>query len=271
MNPHDQLAKPAAHRVYERLGVDDVWTLLRRHPEESPEASLAWYLAASATAVDGVHRELAAAAKTAVETLSPVARGQYAGQSTHDGILRESGLRIDLLAARREAAFTQFAASLTSYARCTGADRTATTDAQSRQQPSPRQSHAGPALWDDEHDTARRALRDVQLGDLWMRENVLGGKEVIHGNGLGAPVEAETVEPLVAAGLIEACTATDAAQVGHMLSPPADRKAPEAAHAARQGEAAALYRGVAPTAANPATPAPLAASPARTSSSARTR
>ncbi|MFF2616878.1 hypothetical protein [Kitasatospora sp. NPDC058046] len=104
-----------------------------------------------------------------------------------------------------------------------------------------------------------------------MRENVLGGKEVIHGNGLGAPVEAETVEPLVTSGLIAADTATDAAQVGHMLSPPAGRKAPETAHAARRREAAALYRGVAPTADTPATPAPLAASPARTSSSSRTR
>ncbi|MFE4357857.1 hypothetical protein ACFVXH_28870 [Kitasatospora sp. NPDC058184] len=206
MNPHDQLAKPAAHRVYERLGVDDVWTLLRREPEESPEASLAWYLAASVTAIDGVHRELTAAAKTAVETLSPVERGEYAGQPT------------------------------------------------------------------DEQGTPRRALREVQLGDLWMRENVLCGKEVIHGNGRGAPVKAETVEPLVAAGLIAADTATDAARVGRMVSlTPVGRKALEASPAARLREAAALYRSVAPAAAPPAASAPLAASPAWTSSSARTR
>ncbi|MFD8783788.1 hypothetical protein [Kitasatospora sp. NPDC059599] len=41
MNPHDLLARPATHRVYERLGVEDVWTLHWCRPEENPETSLA--------------------------------------------------------------------------------------------------------------------------------------------------------------------------------------------------------------------------------------
>ncbi|MFJ6381395.1 hypothetical protein ACIQI7_15565, partial [Kitasatospora sp. NPDC092039] len=243
MNPHDQHTRPAAHRVHEQLGVDDVWTLLRRHPEDSPEAGLAWHLASSATAVDGIHRELTATAKAAVAKLSPVAAGEHAGQSTYDGILRETGLRIDLLAARREAAFAQFAASLTAYARCTGADRKATSSERSRRQSTPQQALVGLGAWDDEQGVTRMALREVQLGDLWLRENGLGGKDVIRSNGLGTTVEAETVEPLIDAGLIAADTSTSCAGMGHMLSlTSAGHRALEVAHAARQRAAAASYR-----------------------------
>ncbi|MGW3185043.1 hypothetical protein ACWDD9_37790 [Kitasatospora sp. NPDC001119] len=279
MNPHNPHTHPGAHLVYERLGAGDAGELSGRHPYQSPLAHLASMVASCARDVDRLHQDLTEQAKTVIERLQPIARGDHASMRGVNGIIQSAGLQVELLTARRGAAYGQLDKVLSAYERGAEADRPTATPQLRRDSahtngataPADQQARPATAAWDDEQGFARAALQAMEHGDLWLRESVHGDKDVIRGSGLGAPIEAETVERLIGAGLVTADASTSASRMGHMLSLTAEGEAANAAaRTERLRQVAALYRGTAPAAAGPAqaVPSPGAAHP---SVSARTR
>ncbi|MFF2078591.1 hypothetical protein ACFVXG_28040 [Kitasatospora sp. NPDC058162] len=282
MNPHNRLTHPGAHLVYERLGVDDPFSLLgARYRHDVPRAQLARLAANAACDLDDLHQELIDQAQAVMARLEPFTRGEGPA-------LREAGTtmlsvagRLDQLCARKDAAYERLTGVLDACERIGGIEPQAPAiiqehqlaDAHSRSHAAP--SHHRPlparAVWDDEQGFARTALRAMEHGDLWLREGAGGDKYVIWGSGLGAPLEVETVERLIGAGLVSADTSTSTSRMGHMLSlTPEGVAANAAARTERLRQVAALYRGITPTTAGPAQAAPSAAA-ARPSPSSRTR
>ncbi|MFE4972851.1 hypothetical protein ACFRAR_12135 [Kitasatospora sp. NPDC056651] len=272
MNPHDPHTRPGAHLVYERLGASDAQDLAGQHPYQSPLAHLASVVASCARDVDRLHQDLTEQAKTVIERLQPIARGDHASMRGVNGIIQSAGLQVELLTARRGAAYGQLDKVLGAYERGAETERPTAAPQVRRDSahtngataPANRQARPATTVWDDEQGLARTALRQMEHGDLWLRESVHGDKHVIWGSGLGAPIEAETVERLIGAGLVAVNTNTSASRMGHMLSlTPEGVAAGAAARTERLRQVAALYRTITPTAAGPAqaVPSPGAAQP----------
>ncbi|MFJ7907051.1 hypothetical protein [Kitasatospora sp. NPDC096204] len=117
MNPHDPLTHPGAHLVYERLGAGDAGELSGQHPYPSPMAHLASVVASCARDVDRLHQDLTERAQTVIERLQPVARGDHASMRGVNGIIQSAGLQVELLTARRGAAYEQLDKVLSAYER----------------------------------------------------------------------------------------------------------------------------------------------------------
>lgn len=117
MNPHDMAKRPGAHFVAEEFGVEDPWALSDDHPPRDPLHLVGRMVAEAARDVDELHSELTRAAQSAIELLEPFGRGDSAGLRGWDGVLRTAGPQIDLLAARRSAAFEQLNQAVSTYHR----------------------------------------------------------------------------------------------------------------------------------------------------------
>ncbi|WP_316527515.1 hypothetical protein [Kitasatospora brasiliensis] len=117
MNPHNPLTHPGAHLVHERLGVGDAGELSGRHPYPSPLAHLASVVASCARDVDRLHRDLTERARTVIERLEPIARGDHASMRGVNGIIQSAGLQVELLTARRGATYEQLDKVLSAYER----------------------------------------------------------------------------------------------------------------------------------------------------------
>ncbi|MDH6709145.1 hypothetical protein P3T27_005891 [Kitasatospora sp. MAA19] len=282
MNPHDPLKHPGAHLVYERLGIDDPFTLLgARYRHDAPRAQLAQLAANAACDLDDLHRELTDQAQTVMAQLEPIARGERPALCQADTTMLSAAGQLDQLRACKDAAYEHLTRVLDACERIGGIESQAPAivqdrqlaDAHPRSHPAPNCQRPLPAraAWDDEQGRAHAALLRLAHEDMWLREGADGDKYVIWGSGLGAPIEAETVERLIGAGLVAADTSTSASRMGHMLSlAPEGVAANSAARTERLRQVTALYRGTVPATASPAQAAPPAAA-ARPSFSARTR
>ncbi|MFF4820766.1 hypothetical protein ACFY2K_40025 [Kitasatospora sp. NPDC001309] len=278
MNPHDPLVHPGAYLVHERLGVDDPFSLLgARYQHDAPRAQLAQLAGNAACDLDDIHRELTDQAEALIARLQPIARGERPARPEVGTDLVYAAGQLDQLGARKDVAYQRLTSVLDAVERIGGIEPNVPGHAQDRHladvHPRPSSQHPlpAPATWNDEQGFALEALRDVERGDLWLRESVHGEKYVVWGSGLGAPVEAETVARLIEAGLVAADTSTPDPWLGHMLSlTPKGIAAHAAARSERDRQAAALYRGFALTTAGPAHAAPPAAA-AHPSLSSHTR
>ncbi|MFF1794697.1 hypothetical protein ACFVXQ_10835 [Kitasatospora sp. NPDC058263] len=229
MNPHDPVNKPGAHLVFDRLGVEDPRALAAGHPYESPIAHLAQMIATTSRDVDALHRDLTTRVQLVIERLEPIARGDHAAMRGTNGVIQSTGFQVELLAARRGAAYQQLTRAVYAYERCAEAGPPSTAPERQRARDNapvtPGQSPANGST-DlcavarlDPDGFEREALRDVKRGDLCLSTNpVHGDKSIDYTNGGGAPIHLETVEDLVAAGLIAADTSTSSYRPGQRLS-----------------------------------------------------
>lgn len=117
MNPHDPTDRPGAHLVSDQFGVADPWELTENYSPSDARDLTGRAVAETARNLDGLHDQLRRAARTAIELLTPIEhtspdemRGQYS-------VLGDIGLRIELLAARRDAAYTQLIGAMDTYRR----------------------------------------------------------------------------------------------------------------------------------------------------------
>ncbi|MDH6145514.1 hypothetical protein P3T35_007569 [Kitasatospora sp. GP30] len=271
MNPHDPLVHPGAHLVYERLGVDDPFSLLgARYQHDTPRAQLAQLAGNAACDLDGIQRELADQTEALIARLQPMARGERPARPEVGTNLVYAAGQLDQLCARKDVAYERLTSVLDACDRIGGLEPHAPGHAQDRHladahpsshsAPSSQHPLPGPATWNDEQGFALAAMRELERGDLWLRANMHGDPYVVWGSGLGAPIDPETIELLIAAGLVTSDANNSAPQMGRMLSlTPQGIAAHAAARSERDRQVAALYRGFTPTTNGPAQATPPAA------------
>ncbi|MCX4858211.1 hypothetical protein [Streptomyces canus] len=221
MNPHDMAKRPGAHLVAEEFGVEDPWALSDDHPPRAPLHLIGRMVAEAARDVDELHGELTRAAQSAIKVLEPVGQGDSASMRGWQGILRTTGPQIELLAARRSAAYEQLTRAVSTYHRLLPE-----SDAESASK-SPFQSlslapEQGPVR-DDEWAIADgrqlAALEAVERGGLRFHQSaVYGHTWLSDGDGNRPKVLAETAERLLADGLLEKDTSTSLYRPGQLLS-----------------------------------------------------
>lgn len=217
MNLHERAKRPGAHLVAEEFGVEDPWALSDDHPPRDPLHLVGRMVAEAARDVDEMHGELTRAAQSAIELLEPAARGDSAGMRGWHGILRTTGPQIELLAARRSAAYEQLTRAVSTYHRLlpeSGAESPSK---------SPFLSLSLAPERDDEWAIADgrqlAALEAVETNGLRFHQSAVYGHTWLsdrHGN--RPKVLAETAERLLADGLLEKDTSTSLYRPGQLLS-----------------------------------------------------
>jgi len=221
MNPHDAAKRPGAHLVAEEFGVEDPWALSDSHPLRDPRDLVGRMVAEAARDVDELHGELTRAAQSAIELLSPIAEGAHASMRGWDGILRTTGPQIELLVARRGAAYEQLDRAVAAYRRLLpGADAAQPSKAAARnlgQEQAPGRDDD----WAVSGDRQLRALEAVEAGGLRFHQSAAYGYIFLsdgRGQRPNPDVWPETVRRLVADGLLDQDPSENLYRPGQLLS-----------------------------------------------------
>ncbi|QHC21413.1 hypothetical protein [Streptomyces sp. GS7] len=224
MNPHDPAKRPGAHLVAEEFGVEDPWALTDNRPLRDPRNLVGRMVAEAARDVDELHGELTRAAKSAIEVLEPIRRGEHTSMRGWYGILRATGPQIELLVARRGAAYEQLNQAVSNYRRLLPESDAAPTSKEPRQSVdlAPEQAPEQDGDWtiaDARQFAALEAVEAVEAGDLRFHQSaVYGYTWLSDGSGIRPKALAETTERLLADGLLEKDTSTSSYRPGQLLS-----------------------------------------------------
>ncbi|NEA56596.1 large ATP-binding protein [Streptomyces sp. SID13666] len=223
MNPHDPARRPGAHAVTEEFGVEDPWKLSDGHPFRDPLDLVGRMVAEAARDVDELHGELTRAAQSAIELLEPIGRGEHAGMRGWYGILRTAGPQIELLVARRGAAYEHLTRAMSTYHRLLPEPDTALALKAPGQNLGPAPEHESEPGRDDDWAIADgrqlAALQAVEAGGLRFHQSaVYGDTWLCDGEGNRPKVLAETAERLMADGLLEKDASTSLYRPGQLLS-----------------------------------------------------
>lgn len=265
MNPYDPAERPGAHLVAEQFDVDDPWLLSENYAPDDPRDLVGRMIAEDARNVDGLHKELTRAARSAIELLEPMGRGDLDMRS-RNGVLEAVGPQVDVLAARRAAAYEQLTRSIATFRRLVpeqGADRpskTATHGLDAEQEPCRSDD------WAISGDRRLGALEAVEAGGLRFHQSAVFG-DIYLSDGQGQrpnpEVWPETVRRLVADGLLHQETSESLYRPGQLLSlTPQGESALRDARTTTPRVSAALRRSNAP--AHPGTTADSTAVPVTT-------
>ncbi|MGW3715635.1 large ATP-binding protein [Streptomyces sp. NPDC005133] len=207
--------------VAEEFGVEDPWTLSDNHPLRDLHDLVGRMVAEAAREVDELHGELTRAAQSAIEVLEPIGRGEHTSMRAWYGIVRTAGPQIELLVARRGAAYEQLTRAVSTYRRLLPVSEAA---------PSSKGPHLSVGLaleqapgQDDDWTVADgrqlSALETVEAGSLRFHQSAVHGDTWLSdGSGNRPKVLAETTERLLADGLLEKDTSTSSYRPGQLLS-----------------------------------------------------
>ncbi|MER0241701.1 large ATP-binding protein [Streptomyces sp. HSW2009] len=215
MNPHDPTERPGAHLVAEMLGVTDPYTLNITYRPADPLYRAATRVIGAAHELDELHNRVSHATRAALEALEPVARGEFTGAPDAYEPVRSAVRHLEQLTSRQNRAYGHLAETIFAYRRLL-------TEANAAQ-PSHAASH-GQSRDDDWAVAGRRgldALRAVEAGELrFHRSAVYGYAYLSDGRGQcpNPSVWPETVQRLVADGLLEKDTSEDLYRPGQLLS-----------------------------------------------------
>ncbi|MGW2795993.1 large ATP-binding protein [Streptomyces sp. NPDC001269] len=276
MNPHDIAKRPGAHLVAEEFGVEDPWAMSDDHPPHDPLHLVGRMVAEAARDVDESHDELTRAAQSAIELLEPVGRGDSASMRGGHAILRTTGPQIELLAARRSAAYEQLTRAVSTYHRLlpeSDAEPASKTPFQSLGL-APEQAPGRDDDWAIADGRQLAALEAVEAGGLRFHQSaVYGHTWLSDGDGNRPKVLAETAERLLADGLLEKDTSTSLYRPGQLLSlTPQGEEALQVSRTITPRVSAALSRSNPASAPGRATTAPTHPSSASTTAkSSRSR
>ncbi|MFI5800405.1 large ATP-binding protein [Streptomyces sp. NPDC051677] len=223
MNPHDVATRPGAHLVAEEFGVEDPWALSDDRPPRGPLYLVGRMVAEAARDVDELHGELTRAAQSAIELLEPIRRGDHSSMRGRYGILRSTGPQIELLVARRGAAYEQLTRAVSTYRRLlSGYDAALASKAPRRRLSlAPEQAPGRDDDWAVSGDRQLRALEAVEAGGLRFHQSrVYGFIYLSNGQGQRPNPEVwpDTVQRLVADGLLDQDTSEGLYRPGQLLS-----------------------------------------------------
>ncbi|MET8412059.1 large ATP-binding protein [Streptomyces sp. NPDC005195] len=268
MNPHDMAKRPGAHLVAEEFGAEDPWALSNDHPPRDPLYLVGRTVAEAARDVDELHGELTRAAQSAIELLEPVGRGDHASMRGWHGVLRTPGPQIELLAARRGAAYEQLTRAVSTYHRLlpeSDAEPASKAPFQSLGL-APEQAPGRDDEWAIADGRQLAALEAVAAGGLRFHQSaVYGHTWLSDGDGNRPKVLAETAERLLADGLLEKDTSTSLYRPGQLLSlTPQGEEALQVSRTTTPRVSAALSRSSLASAPGSAVTDPTPASPAGT-------
>ncbi|MFF5962856.1 large ATP-binding protein [Streptomyces collinus] len=268
MNPHDTAKRPGAHLVAEEFGVEDPWALSDDHPPRHPLHLVGRMVAEAACDVDELHGELTRAAQSAIELLEPFGRGDSVGLRGWDGILRTTGPQIELLGARRSAAFEQLTQAVSTYHRLLPESGAASASKAPHQSLglAPEQASVRDDDWAIAGGRQLAALEAVEAGSLRFHQSaVYGHTWLSDGDGNRPKVLAETAERLLADGLLEKDTSTSLYRPGQLLSlTPQGEQALQVSRATTPRVSAALSRSFPASGPGSSGSEPAHASPAGT-------
>ncbi|WP_327175424.1 hypothetical protein OG599_08950 [Streptomyces sp. NBC_01335] len=196
MNPYDPTERPGSHLVTETFGVTNPWMLTENYSSSDPRDLTGRAVAEAARNLDVLHDELRRAARTAIELLAPVEQGSPAGLPDRYGVLQEIGQRVEVLAARRGAAYAQLKGVVDTYRRVQAAPAPA--------QPS-REAAQAPGRDDDwalDGQRQLRALEAVEAGGLRYCRTGFGDHYVGGVHPSDPAIWPTTIERCIADGLI---------------------------------------------------------------------
>nr|WP_202525700.1 hypothetical protein [Streptomyces sp. SID4926] len=207
--------------VAEVLGDQDPWELSDRYPLRSPLNLMGSLVATAAREVDDRHGDLARAARSAIRNLEPLTEGRTPPQERpSDGSLDAGGTQLEVLSARRNAAYRHLTSAVTAYRQLREeAARTASGGLgpvpERRAEEAPRKNDD----WAIAGDRQTQALRAVERGGLRLKQSALSDQDRYLSDGTGAsvPVWAKTIERLLADGLLDIDTTATPTQ-GQLLS-----------------------------------------------------
>jgi hypothetical protein len=248
MNPHDPAKRPGAHLVAEEFGVEDPWALSDNRPLRDPLDLVGRMVAEAARDVDELHSELTRAAQSAIDLLAPIAQGDHAGMRGWYGVLRTTGPQIELLVARRGAAYEQLTRSISTFRRLLP-EQDAARPSKAAVHDLGKEKEQNPGRDDDwaiSGDRQRGALEAVEAGGLRFHQSAAYGYIYLsdgRGQRPNPEVWPETVQRLVADGLLDQDTSEGLYRPGQLLSlTPQGEAALRAARTATPRVSAALSR-----------------------------
>ncbi|MFE9963733.1 large ATP-binding protein [Streptomyces sp. 900116325] len=253
MNPHDAAERPGAHLVAEEFGIEDPWALSDNHPLRDPLDLVGRLVAKAARDVDELHGQLTRVAQSALDLLAPVARGEHASMRGWHGVLQTTGPQIELLVARRGAAYEQLTRAISAYHRLLP-DPDAAQHSNAKVHDLNQQRDSGrDDDWAIAGDRRLTALEAVEAGGLRIRLTGIGDDPYLSDGTGGRPQPlAATVQRLVADGLLHQDTSENVYQPGQLLSlTPQGEAALRDACTATPRVSAALRRSSAPTGPGP--------------------
>ncbi|MCX4785384.1 large ATP-binding protein [Streptomyces sp. NBC_01221] len=256
MNPYDPTERPGAHLIALQFGVEDPWMLTENYSPNDPRDLVGRTVAEAARNLDVLHRELTRAARSAVELLEPISQGDHVDLRGRHGVLGATGSQVELLAARRAAAYEQLTWSMDTYRRLLPKKDTA--------RPTKGAAHD---LGRDRHDdwaaisSDRKlgALEAVEAGGLRFHQSAVYGYIYLsdgRGERPNPEVWPETIQRLVADGLLDQDTSEGLYRPRQLLSlTPQGEAALRDARTATPRVSAALSRSNSATASGTDTPA----------------
>ncbi|MFI5993942.1 large ATP-binding protein [Streptomyces sp. NPDC051362] len=260
--------RPGAHLVAEEFGVEDPWALGDDHPPHDPLHLVGKTVAEAARDVDELHGELTRAAQSAIELLEPIGRGDHASMRGWYGLLRTTGPQIELLVARRGAAYEQLTRAVSTYRRLLPESDTALASKAPLQSlgPAPEQAPGRDDDWAIADGRQLAALEAVEAGGLRFHQSaVYGHTWLSDGDGNRPRVRAETAERLLADQLLKKDTSTSLYRPGQLLSlTPQGAEAFQVSRTTTPRVSAALSRSNPAAAPGSAVTHPAPASPAST-------
>ncbi|MFI9626466.1 large ATP-binding protein [Streptomyces sp. NPDC052042] len=228
MNRYDPAERPGAHLVAEEFAVDDPWDLTDNLPIHHPLDFVGRMVAAAARDVDSLHRQLCGAAQSAIQALESVSRVDHSTLRSPDGILGASASQIELLAARRSAAYDQLTQVISSYRHLLREPQVALSSQAPNLGRKPERdqgSYTGQESRQDDWAIANgrqlTALEAVEAGGLRLRQSAVYGYTYLS-NGTGQrpvpEVWPNTISRLVADGLLNQDSSEGLYRPGQLLS-----------------------------------------------------
>ncbi|MFD4553566.1 large ATP-binding protein [Streptomyces sp. NPDC058469] len=221
MNPHDATKQPGAHLVAEMLGVEDPWTLNIAYRPSDPLYRAATLVIGAAHELDELHGRVTRTTQAALGLLEPVGRGEFNGSPSSYTPLRSAVKQTGRLVSAQNAAYERLVQSISAYRRLLPEPDPTQPSLTEARDLSGEQISGRDDDWAIAGDRRLRALEAVEAGGLRFRQSALYGHTYLtyrHGQSPNPFVWAETVQRLVADGLLDRDTSEGLYRPGQLIS-----------------------------------------------------
>ncbi|MFB7030880.1 MULTISPECIES: hypothetical protein [unclassified Streptomyces] len=220
MNPYDPNTHPGPHLVAETLGVSKVSALNTTHHHGGPLHQAATQVIGAAHELDERHVQVTDAAKNALRLLEPLGDGKLSGARVSYAILRSSIPTLGELLTQQDRAHDRLFEAISAYQSLLPEPDTEHSTGQAHEA-TQEQDSGRDDDWAITGDRRLRALEAIDAGSLRFHQSAVYGYVYLsdsQGQRPNPEVWPETVQRLVADGLLHQDTSEDLYQPGQLLS-----------------------------------------------------